>query len=238
MSIILEPIAWLSRYHMHSASEERRSARFKSNMAPVLCDLCDPSRSPATLVLEYLSLIASGDAPRLILLCGREFGNFQEFAENHPEALRVLRRGVAVAGAWVYARSFQRWQCYPWRLAALSDPRSSDEVKREVANEFWDAQPEQLDECFGGRLRAAMVARGLDASSLLEGDLQAMFWMWSHSVVTTVAPIEFHHGRNRRRAPIGTKLKEKRKTQHQKKTTQARALCRELEPLHRQSGQR
>jgi hypothetical protein len=79
ITIIVEPIYFLTRYYLRGASYPRRRLAQLQGGAPMLCDLVEPAFSPVTLVLEYYSSLLDGTAPRLKLLFGRSYANFEEW---------------------------------------------------------------------------------------------------------------------------------------------------------------
>ena len=203
LAIVIEPLTWLARWHLRSCSHSRKRRDQSLGKPAPLSDLCSWRHSPAVLVLEYLSFMAAGQAPRLALLWSRKHTCFEEWADANPLGRNVLRRGVAVAASWVHLRSYRRFQVLPWKLASLSDPRIDTTQKVSLAEDVLghlDSNPEMIDEGFTAPLLAHLVAAGLGPEALLQGIYRRLLWMWSWSVMTTVAPVEFQHGRNRRRA--------------------------------------
>ena len=83
-----------------------------------------PSLSPVTLVLQYYSFLLKGLAPRLLLLAGRKYATFNDWAAAEPRHLAALRRGASVGASWVHDR-FKKLQRLPWTLAIITDPRQT-----------------------------------------------------------------------------------------------------------------
>lgn len=150
-----------------------------------------------TRVLQFYSKILLGNAQRLIILFTLGgFRSFDEWAAARPELLWKLRVGVVQAASWVYRRF--RILAWPWRLAQLVDPRVAVESRRNIGEEFVAFPMNQLDTYFSQRVRRLLAEHP-------DRDLMSAFWnkvllSWGHSVLLSIAPVEFVHGRNRRRS--------------------------------------
>ncbi len=77
-AIILEPIAYLTRVHLRATSSIRRVRRVRQESPTPLCDLVDEKFSPVTLFWECYSMVLAGTAPRLVLLVGRQWCDFND----------------------------------------------------------------------------------------------------------------------------------------------------------------
>ena len=121
---------------LRMSSLPRRRKMQLRGLPPPMASLASLEHSVVTLVLEYYSFVMSGRAPRLKLLRSLKYANFEEWASKETALRDSLRRGVVVASAWVFARSFHRLLRPPWVLAAIVDTRQSDEYAREVIDLF------------------------------------------------------------------------------------------------------
>ena len=187
--IILEPIGWLHRFYLKMSSLPRRQRLQKKGKPAPWCDLVCPEFSPATLVLEYFAFLARGLAPRLRLLFGRKYPNFEAWASHEVTLLAALRRGISVASSWVYVRSYQRLLKPPWIWAIVTDPRHSEDKVTEVIHQFDTLPLEQIDEDWTHKLRKMLGARGLDGNALRNGIWLRVPVIWTLVVVGTVAPV-------------------------------------------------
>jgi hypothetical protein len=203
LTIIVEPLYFLTRYFLRASSVPRRRKLQQNGESPVLCDLVEPKFSPVALVLEYFSMLLKGTAPRWLLLFGRNYADFDEWALREVKLLQALRRGVTVASSWARERSFHKFSKLPWLLAVIPDARQTDARKIEVLSLLDRAPPEQVDELFSGRLRGLLNSLGVDSSVLRSRLWLRALDIWTWLVGSSVAQVEFLHGRNRRRANAG-----------------------------------
>ena len=134
-AIVLEPIAYLSKWYMKMSSIPRRRRHQREGKAEPWTDLAHDSRSPVVLVLQYYSLLAAGRAPRLRLLMGRKYKPFAEWAQGDLALTAALRNGIHVAASWVAERLYRKMMRPPWLWATIVDPRSSpSDVESDVGN--------------------------------------------------------------------------------------------------------
>lgn len=145
LALVLEPLRWLTRWFLRRSSVQRRLRRQQQSKPGPICDLLWYPASPATRVLQYLSCLLDGSAPRLRLLWGRRHNSWEEWCEAEPDALATFRRAVCVASGWVFIRFQQSYLSYPWLLANVVDTRRPMAERRAVAQEFLDAPEESLD---------------------------------------------------------------------------------------------
>ena len=199
--IILEPISWLTKYYLRMSSLHRRQRIRLEGGRVDWVDLASSEFSPVTLVLEYLSWLSAGFGSRLILLFGRKYKSFEEWAANECELLKSFRTGMVVATSWLHDRSFEPLMKFPWKLAKLVDRRQSELSIQTVVDEFDSSREDSLkDEFFTLRLKRMLHARGLRGSALRYGLWRRVLLTWIMIVIGAVAPVEFMHGRNNRRA--------------------------------------
>ena len=168
-------------------------------MCPSLLDWVSERRSPLTFVLQYLSGILAGRGERLRLLWMKNhFESWADWASNPANAhsLLALRQSVTTLASWLHRRFSPSSSGWPWKLAALCDTRIALVDRRELALEFWDVPDVELGEHFSMRLRASVET----PMQLLSPATQSFLWAWSSQVSTSVANVEFKHGRNRARA--------------------------------------
>ena len=199
-SLILEPLAYLTRWFLRASSAPRRQRMQRQGLPAPLCDLVDERYSPVTVLLEYLAMLLDGTAPRLLLLIGRKHANFEDWCLRNPQLLSALRRGTTVAMSWMWVRTFVKYSVFPWKLAIVVDPRQSQSTIDKVLQEFEDAVLEVMDECFTYRLRNLLKKAGLSCRALLSGMWHRILLLWVWLVITSAAPVEFCHGRNFKRS--------------------------------------
>ena len=197
MSIFDEPVRWLTRWFMARSSHQRRHKSRERGKAPPLCSLAWDVASPATRVLQYLSSVMEGTAPRLKLLWGRSHDSFLEWAAACPAHLAMLRRVCACVSSWVWARHLEPYMRWPWKLAGLVDARRPTEDRRQIAHDFCAAPSDALDESFSRRLRLHV---GTQIDALFTREWQMALWMWAWTVLLSIAAMERLHSRNRRRS--------------------------------------
>jgi hypothetical protein len=192
---VLEPTQWLTHWFLRFSSPLTR-AMVTHYKHPPLMNIVDPQRSPITKLLQVFSGMLRGDSPRLQLLWrSAHCGSFDEWAAKatNQEALIRFRHGVTIAASWTHRRFRDR---YPWVLASLADDRLPMVRRRAIAADFMAAAPEELDEMFGIRFRATLTS----ADDLFQPHVQKAIFAWAWNVRLSTAPVEFAHGRNRRRA--------------------------------------
>jgi hypothetical protein len=198
LALVLEPLRWLHRWFMASSSPVSK-AEPTHYQHSALMDFVDPCRSPITRVLQYYSAMLRGSVSRLCLVWVRAGkGSFDEWAasEESQWLLCVFRQAVTTAASWVHRRFCHNGMGCPWKLASLADSRLPLLKRHQIADAFWAADPAELDETFSARLQ-----RALDSNRhVFSKTWQRALWAWSWSVRVSIAPVEFAHGRNRRRA--------------------------------------
>jgi hypothetical protein len=196
-ALIMEASFFLTEWFLCRSSPIAR-ARERLYTRPSLMEFVLPSSSPITAVLQYYSALLQGRPGRLRILWGRGgFDSFDAWAAHPDNAgmLTIFRHAVTTASSWVHRRFVYSSMGWPWRLASIADPHSSIADKRRLAHEFFYAPDEQLGATFGLRLRGQLES----SAELLQEPCQAFLKAWSWEVSLSIAPVEFRHGRNRRR---------------------------------------
>jgi len=196
LSIVLEPLRWLTRWFMRRTSVVRRLRAQQLRRPAPICDLVWLPASPAVRVLQYYSHLLSGQASRLVLVWGRSYESFAEWAASEVDSLALLRRVCMAASAWVHFRHLQGSMCYPWLLAGLVDGRRSMADRSALAKAFADSPADVLDAWFGAPLQARIDDKG----DLFEQKWQQALWIWSWQITLSIAQVEFTHGRDRARS--------------------------------------
>ena len=198
LTLVLEPLAWLTRWWMRRSSTARRARAQRLGRPPPLCDMIWHLASPAVRVLQYLTSLLQGRASRVKLLWGRsgKYNNFQEWAASEPQLLDQFHRAVVTAASWAYSRFIHAFMMWPWPLAAVVDSRRTLEDRTDVGTQWLHAQSETLDEWFSLPLSEHVRVVG----QLLDGIYFEAILLWAWSVHGTNAQVEFQHGRNRQRA--------------------------------------
>ena len=198
LSIALEGLKYMTRWFLRCASTVRRVRRQSCGKLPPLCDLVSPRHSPAVAVCQYYSYLMTGEAPRLKLLWARSHNSFEEWAAANPELNFVFRRACQCASSWTHFFFVSKVLCMPWLAASLIDYRQSAENRSSLRQQVWklaDAE-EQIDDWFGVPfLKLAGSEAALDSA-----ECRHAIFLWAWEVLGTVAPCEFMHGRNKRRA--------------------------------------
>ena len=167
----------MTRWHLRASSSSRRIRCQKAGKPAPLCDMVTPEFSLSTLVLEYLSFLASSEAPRLTLLWGRNYTSFFAWAEDNPVLAAAFRRGCAVAASWIHLRSYARFLCLPWTWARMADSRLNPGTKLRSAYHGLHAPQEQVDEGFTLPLRRYVEEEGLGSGDMMNGILIRFFWL-------------------------------------------------------------
>jgi hypothetical protein len=197
-ALVMEPARWLTGWFLKHCSPITK-ARENHYSCPPLMDYVDPMRSPITKVLQLYSSMLRGTAPRLRLLWMRQgYTSFTDWARDPHNGvyLALLRQAIALAATWTERRFWIEGMCFPWKLASLADQRIPMATRQRLAKDFWEASDVSLDEGFGLRLRQSLD----DWRQLFGQLLQRAIWGWAWNVALSVAPVEFAHGRNRRRS--------------------------------------
>lgn len=194
LGLVVEVTMSLTRWFMHRAAP---STRFRpSQRACALVDFVNLVASPVTKALQALSAMLSGQAQRLRLLWMRNGGaSWEEWCSSHPAELRELRHVVTLAASWIHRRFWHGGMSWPWRLALFVDERLTLEVRRSFAEQFMAMPPDALDEHCSRRLRARLSS----VEDFFAPEMQIALRRWAWSVRLSIAPVEWTHGRNRRR---------------------------------------
>ena len=198
MVLLMEPSRWLTSWFMGKSSSVSR-AKANALIEPPLMEFVDWLRSPITKVLQYYSSLLMGTAHRLKLLWVRAgYKSFEDWAADPANStwLAILRQAVTVAAGSVYHRFWVLGMRWPFRLAMIADPRLPDARRREIAEVFFKTPTNILDEYFGARFRSRIH----NIEDLFSPTVQTVITRWAWSVRMSVAPVEFTHGRNRRRS--------------------------------------
>lgn len=194
LGLTMEVTMHLTRWFMKRGAP---STRFRPSPTSGLMDFVNLEQSPVTMVLQYFSAMLAGQAQRLKLLWLRDgSASWDEWASRHPDDLRELRHAITIAASWVHRRFWQTGMTYPWRLAGFADNRVSLAERQRRADEFWALPAEALDPFCSVRLRARLGSPG----ELFAPEVQMALRRWAWSVRLSIAPVEWIHGRNRRRS--------------------------------------
>ena len=182
---------------MRRSAQWRRARAQRRNKAPPVSDMTWLESSPAVRVLQYLSQLLSGRAPRLILLWSRRCESWEEFCLAEPDTLLMLRRSVQVASAEIDMRHFRPFFQLPFSLASLADSRRPMDQRRALASEV-----ERLRVC--AELHDAwffpqLITHFANADELVGPRMLRFLHCWAWTIVMTICQNEFCHGRNRTR---------------------------------------
>ena len=198
-ALAIEPLRYITAWHMRRASTWRRAQRRAAGFPAPLCDLVSLARSPYIAVCQYYSglLSAPDDAPRLRLLWGRSHASYKEWALARPEAELRLRRTIKTAASWVSYRQMRAGFCLPWIAAGVADTREPLAVRSALADSIYALKDatELQDEWFGEVLLELIESGG----DLMTPDWQRRLHLWAWEVELSVCQREFQHRRNRRR---------------------------------------
>lgn len=195
LGIVMEATMCLTRWFMKRSAPSSRLRSSPGHCA--LMDFVNPVFSPVTRVLQFLSALLAGHSPRLCLIWQRDgVASWADWCARHPAELRELRHAITIAASWVYRRFWEAGMSYPWRLAFLVDARVPMEERRVVAEAFWALPVDAIDTHCSLRLRERLRS----AEELFDADVQVALKRWAWTVRLSIAPVEWTHGRNRRRS--------------------------------------
>jgi len=189
LALVLEPVAELTNLFLQPAHVQ------KDDAYPILADLATERFSDVVVILQYLFSMLLGQTPRvnILLNCpGEPCESLRAWVLTNLDGAKTLRRLVRCASAWVHRRHHKVYTSFPWRLAAVGDPRVSAAEAASIVEEFYRSPACCLQVSFCQRLRSA-VSR----DSMLEsfGCWRRVFWRWVAQVRVTVADIECRHAR-------------------------------------------
>ena len=91
MCIVMEPLRYITKWFLRRSSVARRTRAQLRSRRPPLCDLMSATSSVFIKVLQYLSFLLTGRAPRLALLWGRRYDSFSEWASSEPDQLQAAK---------------------------------------------------------------------------------------------------------------------------------------------------
>ena len=101
LAVVFEPLRWNAFWFIRRSSTQRRAAVQQKGGAPPIMDLVWLESSPITRVLQYLSFLASGGAPRLILIWSRSYESFGSWADNDEAGLEQFLMLLECAASWM-----------------------------------------------------------------------------------------------------------------------------------------
>ena len=132
----LEPFTWLGKWFLRRGSNFRRARRQAQGKPAPLCDMVWLEGSAVVRILQYLSFLLSGKAPRLKLIWGRSHSSFWHWARDQPAQLSLFRRVIVCAYTLLDSRLFKAFFNSIWLHAGLVDDRRSqadrDDLQKQI----------------------------------------------------------------------------------------------------------
>lgn len=193
--IVLEATRFLTAFFLH----HQRAAIDKKDI-PGLCELATARFSPVVVALQYLSRLLSGECGgRLVLLLGPAgCDSVRSWCDRFREVSWKFRVLVTAAAAWIHDRFQRTSQAYPFKIAALGDPRLDAQEVACIAEDF----KTKGGHCLPWGMAREMHRR-LTVEELMTAQARQMFLRWSAMWFLSVGDIECRHARNRRAAKPG-----------------------------------
>ena len=195
-AICIEGIRFLTSWFLMRSSLSRRYVARHKGSPPPICWLTRGTLSPIVRVLEHLSALMAGTSSRLKLIWARRYDSFSAWAAAEPRLLSALRRGCASASAWVYQRHWLSVMRPPFVWAGIVDTRRTLAERQGLADRLRNAAESDLDAPFSAKLRKCVEKSGMD---LMHKFWQNVLVLWCWIIMTSIAPDERKHGRNKHR---------------------------------------
>eukprot|EP00959_Pyramimonas_sp_CCMP1952_P390701 8187803-Pyramimonas_sp.AAC.1 len=85
-----------------------------------------------------------------------------------PAIVRTARVSLWKVVGSLWRRFFWHYQQYPWRLGLLCEDTVTEDLKREISQEFWDLPARCIDDSFSEKLRSYLDSR----ERLFDDDIQ------------------------------------------------------------------
>ena len=156
LSIVDEPLRSLTFYFM--------SCNDVANQKPVLINLTNEQRSPLTACTQYLSSLLFCAHGRTLLVWKKQgFSSVEDWERLQPSQVRLFRRLVLLACAWIQRRHCDRFLQFPFSFCLLADEGASEQRKQDLLA--------QWDSCFACCVRPGMARtlkkRGISSEQLM-----------------------------------------------------------------------
>lgn len=122
------------------------------------------------------------------------------WCQDSPEEVQQFQRVLMVASCSKYLR-FKHLRDWPSKVFFAADTRNPLAERQAVSDEFMAARDSQLDKAFSVPFRERLKLSG---ESLMSPPTQRKLVEIARRCPMTIAPIEFRHARNRRRATFAS----------------------------------
>ena len=165
---------------------------------PPMIDLATPHFSPVYTVLQYLSAVLLGIPNRMLVLLsapGQSSTTLQHWFQSNPLAGGVLRRLSRTASAWVFYRHERIYNGWPWKLAAVGDPRLTNEDAYTILQQLFDTPLCCLDQPFSAKLRSTQKM-----NTVMDNlrTWRRLLWRWASQISPSICDVECRHARTQR----------------------------------------
>ena len=151
-------------------------------------------------MIQYLSQLASGEAPRLKILWARSYSSWADFCEHEPRALRVFRIFLESTVSWLTYRLINGSMSPPWLWAGVIDFRRTAVERASIKDQLFAMDVELTDSWFHDTMIEALDER----SDMDDQYFEFGLWLWSWTVLTTNAQCEYKNGRDQHHSNMHT----------------------------------